>query len=73
MIHFAHFKKVATKIDEKTYHIDIFYQRIDETELIIRILSFGHFVKVLSPDGFMRQVRYRINKQNLLFKQSSDK
>lgn len=72
MIHFAHFKKVATKIDDNIYHIDIFYQMIDETELIIRILSFGQFVKVLSPDTVMKQIRYRINKQNLLFKQNSE-
>ena len=69
MIQFAHYKKTATKIDNETYHIDIFYESIDETELVIRILSFGHFVKVLSPNAFIKQIRYRINKQNLLFKQ----
>ncbi len=72
MYHFAHFKKVATKLDRSTYKVDIYYEAIDETELIIRILSFGQFVKVISPDAFMRQIRYRINKQNLLFKQNSD-
>lgn len=70
MYHFAHFKKVATKIENKKYKIDIYYEAIDETELIIRILSFGQFVKVISPDSFMRQIRYRINKQKLLFKQN---
>ena len=73
MLHFAHYKKVATKEEDKKYRIIIYYEAIDETELIIRILSFGQFVKVVSPDSFIRQIRYRINKQNLLFKQSADK
>lgn len=71
MIQFAHYKKIATKIDEVTYHIDVFYTAIDETELVIRVLSFGHFVKVLSPDSFIKQIRYRINKQKLMFKENN--
>ena len=71
MIHFAHYKKVATKEEDNKYRIIIYYEAIDETELIIRILSFGQFVKVVSPDGFLNQIRYRINKQNLLFNKKS--
>lgn len=67
MLHFAHFRKMARKESNKIYHITVYYEAIDETELIIRILSFGQFVKVLSPDSFVRQIRYRLNKQNLLF------
>jgi predicted DNA-binding transcriptional regulator YafY len=70
MLHFAHFKKTAMKICGNKYHINVFYESIDETELIIRILSFGQFVKVISPDDFIKQIRYRINKQNLLFNQN---
>lgn len=71
MIHFAHYKKVATKIDDKKYRVDIYYECIDETELLIRILSFGQFVKVISPNSFLKQIKYRINKQTLLFKENN--
>ena len=68
MLHFAHFRKTATKESDKIYNISIYYDAIDEAELIVRILSFGQFVKVLSPDSVVKQVRYRINKQKLLLK-----
>ncbi len=68
MLHFAHFRKIAKKESDKIYHITVYYEAIDESELIIRILSFGQFAKVLSPNSFVRQLRYRINKQHLLFK-----
>lgn len=68
MLHFAHFRKTATKESDKIYHINIYYDAIDEAELIVRILSFGPFVKVLFPNSVVKQVRYRINKQKLLLK-----
>lgn len=73
MLHFAHYKKVATKEEDNKYRIIIYYESIDESELIIRILSFGQFVKVVSPEGFLNQIRYRINKQKLLFNKKWDR
>ena len=68
MLHFAHFRKTAIKESDNVYHITICYDAIDEAELIIRILSFGQFVKVLSPSSLLNQLKYKINKQKLLFK-----
>ena len=68
MLHFAHFRKMAKKEGDKKYLITVWYESIDETELIIRILSFGQFVKVTSPSGFANQIKYRLRKQQLLFK-----
>lgn len=67
MLHFAHFRKTAKKENESKYIVTVYYDPMDERELIIRILSFGQFVKVLFPDTFIRQLRYRLNKQKSLF------
>lgn len=39
------------------------YQTDDESELLIRILSFGPVLRVLGPDAFVAQVRERIQRQ----------
>lgn len=67
MLHFAHFRKTAVKKSDKVYHITVYYEAIDETELIIRVISFGQFVKVLSPDSFVSLLKYRLHKQKILF------
>lgn len=41
LLHFAHFEKQAEKIGEDKYRVTIYYDKEDETELVIRILSFG--------------------------------
>ena len=71
MLHFAHFRKMAKKVSDKKYLITVWYDAIDETELIIRVLSFGQFVKVISPTEFVNQIKYRLKKQNLLFKKQN--
>lgn len=63
MLHFAHFQKEATQIDNQTYSIKIDYDENDETELLIRILSFGPNIKVISPDSFISQIKQRLKKQ----------
>jgi len=67
MLQFASMEK-QTEYNEATdsYTCRIFYYSQDETELLIRILSFGPFVKVLEPDSFVAQIRERIKKQILL-------
>ena len=63
LMHFAHFEKQAEKLDGKRYRIRIIYSREDETEMLIRILSFGPLVKVVSPDGFTELVKERLAAQ----------
>ena len=67
MLQFASMEK-QTEYDEATdsYTCRIFYDSQDETELLIRILSFGPLVKVLEPASFVTQIRERIKKQILL-------
>lgn len=64
MLQFASWEK-QTEYDEErdSYICRIFYDGQDETELLIRILSFGPVVKVLGPEDFLKQVKKRIHKQ----------
>lgn len=66
MLHFAHFEKRAERVDEQRYRLTVRYDAADETELVIRILSFGPFVKVESPDSFVELIRARLAKQKRL-------
>lgn len=63
MLHFAHFKKEAEKIGDERYCIKIFYDSSDETELVIRVLSFGPFVEVTEPQNFRNLIIERLKKQ----------
>lgn len=67
MLQFASWEK-QTEYDENKncYICRIFYDGQDETELLIRILSFGPVVKVLGPEGFLMQVKERIKKQSVM-------
>ena len=60
MLHFAHFKKEAERLSEHKYRIKIYYERDDETELLIRVLSFGPFVKVTEPEHFVGLIKKRL-------------
>jgi len=67
MVHFAHFEK-RTEYDDKTdrYTCAIRYNILDETEVLIRILSFGPTIKVLGPEKFVGELRDRVKKQTEL-------
>ncbi len=64
MVQFASYDK-HTKHDEDTdkYICSIFYSKSDETELLIRLLSFGPVVKILSPESLVSEAKERINRQ----------
>ena len=67
MVQFAHFEK-RTEYDENTdrYTCVMKYNVMDETELIIRILSFGPTVKVLGSQAFLDEIRHRVKRQTEL-------
>lgn len=66
MLHFSDLQKETEKIDELHYRIRLYYYRDDETEIVIRILSFGPTIRVLGPDKFIYLIRERIEKQERL-------
>ncbi|MBQ6475907.1 MAG: WYL domain-containing protein [Clostridia bacterium] len=63
LLHFAHFEKEAEKIETDHYRLRIRYDKDDETEMVIRILSFGPMVKVVSPDSFAELIKERLIRQ----------
>ena len=63
LLHFAHFEKEAERMDEKRYKVSVTYEKDDETEVLIRILSFGPMVKVTGPDKFIELIKERLMKQ----------
>ena len=60
LLHFSHFEKQAERIDEEHYRLTMNYDKDDETELVIRILSFGPMVKVIEPYDFVDLIKKRL-------------
>ena len=69
MTHFSHFEKSVEKISKIKYRMKITYDAYDETELIIRVLSFGPMIKVLAPQSFINKIRERLISQKYISKQ----
>lgn len=63
LLHFSHFEKETERLDVMRYQITLHYDHDDETELLIRVLSFGPMIQVISPDRFIGLIRERLNKQ----------
>lgn len=64
MLQFASYDKQKVYDEEKGCHVcEISYDIMEETELLIRILSFGPVVEVLGPERMRRQIRQRIARQ----------
>ena len=63
MLHFAHFEKQAEKLDKKHYLVKIKYAHDDESEMVIRILSFGPMVQVLEPEPFRQLLIDKLKNQ----------
>lgn len=60
MLHFAHFEKRAERTDDGKYILHLKYYESDETEMVIRVLSFGANVKVLEPESFVNLIKERL-------------
>lgn len=48
------------------YKMTITYYKTDETELLIRILSMGHLVKIVESDSLIAEIKKRIENQTTL-------
>lgn len=63
MLHFAHFQKQAEQIGRCRYRLRVWYWESDETEMVIRVLSFGRYVKVIQPESFVKLIQQRLISQ----------
>lgn len=67
MMEFAELERVSEYDDEsKECTVTMKYDAMDETEILIRILSFGPVVEVLQPDDLREQIAHRIELQRQL-------
>ena len=63
MLQFSYLAKRTERIGEKTFRMTLHYRQEDETELLIKIISFGPLVKVIEPGSFAALIRERIERQ----------
>lgn len=70
MLNFSHLKKEAEHLAGKKYQLTMYYDKEDETEILIRVLSFGPLVKVVSPEHFIEKIKRRLVKQKQLNNES---
>ncbi len=63
MLHFAHFEKRTERTADGNYLLHLKYRRKDEQELVIRVLSFGPFVKAVSPEPFVQKIKEKLISQ----------
>ena len=66
LLHFSHFEKETVRLSKTHYQIKLRYEREDETELLIRVLSFGPVLKVSAPLVLVDAVKERLNRQAVL-------
>ncbi len=63
MLQFSYLAKRTERIGDKIFRMTLHYRQEDETELLIKIISFGPLVKVVEPDSFAVLIRERIERQ----------
>lgn len=63
LLHFSHLEKETRRLDESHYRITLRYDRNDEREILIRILSFGPVLRVTAPESFREKLRQRLAMQ----------
>ena len=63
LLHFAHFEKQVERLDDGRYRMILNYDQSDETEMVIRVLSFGPMVRVREPLYFVDLIKERLKNQ----------
>lgn len=71
MLHFSHLEKSTVRLEEDLYQVTLSYDQEDEIELLIRVLSFGPMIWVISPEDFISKIRERLDRQGDFVRQVS--
>ena len=67
LLHFSHYEKETEYLKDKNlYRVSVLYDEADEKDVVIRVLSFGPYVKVVEPEYFVGLIRDRLQKQEKL-------
>ena len=59
----GYFEKQAEKLDRKNYFVKIKYAHDDESEMVIRILSFGPMAEVTGSESFKKLIIEKLKEQ----------
>lgn len=51
------------------YRVTLYYEKTDEPELVIRLLSVGPDLEILSPESLRKEILHRVRRQAQLLKQ----
>ncbi|MDR1835322.1 MAG: WYL domain-containing protein [Fusobacteriaceae bacterium] len=68
LLHFSDCRKETRRMENDAYDVKLVYDAQDETEILIRVLSFGPVLRVTAPERFISLIRERIFRQWNLFK-----
>ncbi|MCR5260911.1 MAG: hypothetical protein K6C94_03660 [Candidatus Gastranaerophilales bacterium] len=72
MVEFSTYRKNSEFDDEtQTCKTKIYYRKADETEMVIKLLSFGPTLKVLGSERFVKLFKYRLQRQYELIKNNT--
>ncbi|MBQ8959889.1 MAG: WYL domain-containing protein [Ruminococcus sp.] len=64
MLEFASFEKHTVRDQGTGEHtVELWYDQQDETELLIRLLSFGPVIEIMGPERLRAQARERVRRQ----------
>ena len=63
LLHFCDLEKSAVRLEDGRYQLRLLYDPDDETELVIRVLSFGPLARVTEPEEFCDLIRQRLLRQ----------
>jgi hypothetical protein len=66
MLHFSDYRKETRRIENNRYQVILWYEAQDETEMLIRVLSFGPMLRVTAPDSFIGLIKNRLSMQQAL-------
>ena len=62
LMHFAHFEKRVERVDDH-YLLHIKFNHEDESEIVIRVLSFGPMIEVLESESFKNLIINKLKSQ----------
>lgn len=73
LLHFSHLRKETKRLDRKHYRVTLYYDPQDETEMAIRLLSFGPMIRVTEPPEMIHLLRERTRGQRELIRNFPEK
>ena len=67
MFHFSFLEKKTERLENGKFRITLYYAKADKTEILIRILSFGHQLNVISEGYIREELTTRLRSQHNIF------